>query len=131
MILRALAMAILGAVLLAPALPRAQEIEVPRASDRIASGGGAVLRALDRVAGTSIDITLRNRESAAVGSLTVTLQECRYPVENPAGEAWAWVEVRDSRSADTLFAGWMVGSSPALNALDHRRFDIWVLSCTT
>jgi hypothetical protein len=126
MIRRVLAVAWLAA---APAL--AQDIEVPRASDQIATGGGAVLRALDRVAGTSIDMTLRSRESSVMGSLTVTLQECRYPVENPAGEAWAWVEVRDNRTTDTLFAGWMVASSPALNALDHRRYDIWVLRCNT
>jgi hypothetical protein len=118
-----------GAVLL-PAIAFAQEIDVPRASDGIANGNGAVLRALDRVAGTSIDLELRNRDSRAVGSLTVTLQDCRYPVENPAGEAWAWVEVRDNRSTEVLFSGWMVGSSPALNALDHRRYDIWVLRCT-
>lgn len=109
----------------------AQDIEVPRATDQVASGTGAVLRALDRVSGTSIDMTLRNRESTVMGSLTVTLQDCRYPVENPAGEAWAWIEVRDNRSTDMLFAGWMVASSPALNALDHRRYDIWVLRCNT
>lgn len=125
MILRASLAAL--ALWAAPAL--AQDIEVPRASDRIASGAGAVLRALDRVAGTSIDLELDNRGSRVVGSLTVTLQTCRYPVENPAGEAWAWVEVRDNRTTDVLFSGWMVGSSPALNALDHRRYDIWVLRC--
>lgn len=117
------------ALLVAPVA--AQDIAVPQASDGIATGIGANLRALDRVAGTSIDLTLANRESTAVGSLTVTLQECRYPVENPAGEAWAWVEIRDNRSTDVMFAGWMVASSPALNALDHRRFDVWVLNCRT
>ncbi|MFN4058913.1 MAG: DUF2155 domain-containing protein [Roseinatronobacter sp.] len=122
--------ALLTLVLLA-GTASAQDIVVPQANDRIATGIGATLRALDRVAGTSIDLNLGNRDSVAVGSLTVTLQECRYPVENPAGEAWAWVEVRDNRSTETLFAGWMVASSPALNALDHRRFDIWVLNCKT
>ncbi|MGB0800115.1 MAG: DUF2155 domain-containing protein, partial [Planktomarina sp.] len=27
--------------------------------------------------------------------------------------------------------GWMVASSPALNALEHPRYDIWVLRCKT
>ncbi|MGB1970407.1 MAG: DUF2155 domain-containing protein, partial [Paracoccaceae bacterium] len=27
------------------------------------------------------------------------------------------------------FMGWMVASSPALNPLDHRRYDVWVLRC--
>ena len=29
------------------------------------------------------------------------------------------------------FAGWMIADSPALNALDHPRYDVWVLRCIT
>ncbi|MEZ5716636.1 MAG: DUF2155 domain-containing protein [Paracoccaceae bacterium] len=36
-------------------------------------------------------------------------------------------EARD----DPIFTGWMVASSPALNAMDHRRYDVWVLRCIT
>jgi len=25
----------------------------------------------------------------------------------------------------------MIASSPALNALDHPRYDVWVMRCTT
>jgi hypothetical protein len=109
----------------------AQDLEPPTASDRIATGDGAVLRGLDRVAGSSIDITLEAGGSARIGHLVVMLEECRYPVENPAGEAYAWIDVFDSRADDMIFSGWMIASSPALNALDHRRYDVWVLSCTT
>ena len=90
-----------------------------------------MLRGLDRVAGTSIDITLESGGSARIGHLVVMLEECRYPVENPAGEAYAWIDVFDSRADEIIFSGWMIASSPALNALDHRRYDVWVLSCTT
>lgn len=109
----------------------AQDLEPPTPSDRIATGDGAVLRGLDRVAGTSLDITLDAGGSARIGHLVVMLEECRYPVENPAGEAYAWIDVFDSRADDIIFSGWMIASSPALNALDHRRYDVWVLSCTT
>jgi hypothetical protein len=30
---------------------------------------------------------------------------------------------------DPVFSGWMVASSPALSALDHPRYDVWVLNC--
>jgi len=30
-----------------------------------------------------------------------------------------------------VFKGWMIASSPALNALDHPRYDVWVLRCIT
>ncbi|MCH8465014.1 MAG: DUF2155 domain-containing protein [Roseinatronobacter sp.] len=109
----------------------AQDIEVPTASDTIATGDGAVLRGLDRVAGTSADIALPLGGSAEVGHLRVMLQDCRYPVENPAAEAYAWIEIFDMRADDMIFSGWMIASSPALNALDHRRYDLWLLRCTT
>ena len=31
----------------------------------------------------------------------------------------------------TIFSGWMLASSPALNALEHPRYDVWVLRCIT
>lgn len=126
MTLRALALALALAV-----GAQAQEIEVPQASDRIASGTGAVLRGLDRVAGTTEDLTLALGEQARVGHLIVMLGDCRYPVENPAGEAYAWIEIFDTRADAMIFSGWMIASSPALNALDHARYDLWALRCRT
>ncbi|MDA9980314.1 DUF2155 domain-containing protein, partial [Yoonia sp.] len=29
------------------------------------------------------------------------------------------------------FAGWMLASAPALNAMDHPRYDVWALRCIT
>lgn len=114
-----------------PVAAFAQDIDVPTASDRIAAAEGAVLRGLDRVAGTSEDITLSRGGEARVGHLVVMLEECRYPVENPAGEAYAWIDIFDTRADEIIFSGWMIASSPALNALDHARYDLWVLRCTT
>lgn len=124
---------ILGALLVAVLghTAMAQDVEVPTASDRIASADSAFLRGLDRVAGTSEDITLARGGEARVGHLVVMLEECRYPVENPAGEAYAWIDIFDTRADEMIFSGWMVASSPALNALDHARYDLWVLGCNT
>ena len=33
--------------------------------------------------------------------------------------------------ARQIFKGWMFASSPALSALDHPRYDVWVLSCSS
>ncbi|MEM1379301.1 MAG: DUF2155 domain-containing protein [Pseudomonadota bacterium] len=30
---------------------------------------------------------------------------------------------------DAIFKGWMFASSPALNALEHPTYDVWVISC--
>ena len=99
--------------------------------DTVATGTGAVLKGLDMLAGTATDMTLKTGETAALGWLQVTLGECRYPTDNPSGDAYAWIVVREHSGEAPLFEGWMVASSPALNALDHARFDVWVSHCTT
>ena len=92
------------------------------------TGTGATLRALDKVSGKVQDITLPNGAQARMGKLYVTLGECRYPPGNLQGEAYAWLTVQDPDGE--IFSGWMIASSPALNAMDHPRYDVWVLRCS-
>lgn len=99
--------------------------------DAVAKGTGARLKGLDKLAGTVDDLTLANGATVALGWLEITLGECRYPVDNPTGDAYAWLVIREAPGAAPVFQGWMVASSPALNALDHARFDVWVTNCTT
>ena len=99
--------------------------------ERADTGQGAVLRGLDKVNGQTRDIELRNGASAEFSSLMVTLGECRYPAENPTGDAFAFLTVREADSGRIRFEGWMIASSPALSALDHNRYDIWVIRCMT
>ncbi|PQO21961.1 DUF2155 domain-containing protein [Rhodobacteraceae bacterium WD3A24] len=103
----------------------------PAAAQEVQRGFGAVLRGLDKFAGEATDIELRPGESAGLGTLTITLDECRYPVANPASDAFAHLTIRDGEQGPPLFDGWMIASSPALNALDHARYDVWVLRCIT
>lgn len=98
---------------------------------RAKSGTGAELRGLDKTSGVATPVSVATGETAKVGRLEVTLGECRYPEDNPTGEGYAWLTIRDPNRDTTLFDGWMVASSPALNALDHPRYDVWVIRCTT
>ncbi len=60
------------------------------------------------------------------------LGECRHPEDNATGEGYAYLTIYDGPDAEgPVFQGWMVASSPALNALDHARYDVWVLRCKT
>lgn len=95
----------------------------------MASGTEVVLRGLDKVSGEAVDLNLRVGESADYGALTIAVQACRYPAENPSSDAYAFLEITDTRHGERQFRGWMIASSPALNALDHPRFDIWVTRC--
>ena len=36
---------------------------------------------------------------------------------------------RPAQAATPLFSGWMFASSPALNALEHPVYDVWVIDC--
>lgn len=94
-------------------------------------GQGAILRGLDRVNGHTQDFDLSNGEATEFGTLRVRLDECRYPSENPEGDAYAFVTVHETVKDERIFSGWMLASSPALNPLEHHRYDVWVLRCRT
>lgn len=99
------------------------------AGPTMASGSEVTLRALDKVSGAITDLTLAVGASATHQRLRVSVAACRYPADNPASDAFAFLTITDATRGESLFQGWMVASSPALNALDHPRLDIWVLGC--
>ncbi|MEQ3672642.1 DUF2155 domain-containing protein [Pseudophaeobacter sp.] len=94
-------------------------------------GVAAILRGLDKVNGHHADIEVQVGGSAEIYGLIVTLAECRYPVANPTGDAYAYLTIRDPLSGEVFFDGWMIASSPALSALDHARYDVWVIRCNS
>ena len=106
-------------------------LAVPAAAQEAATGTGVVVRALDKLSGRVEDIELTPRSSARFGRVEIDHAECRYPAGNPAGDAYALLRVRDAADDEIVFAGWMIASAPALSALDHARYDVWVLRCTT
>lgn len=92
---------------------------------------GVVLRALDKINGIVYDIEMATGQSAEFGNLLIKLDSCRFPVGNPAGDAFAALEITDAASGSDVFRGWMIASTPALSAMDNARYDIWVMRCTT
>jgi hypothetical protein len=98
---------------------------------RVSQGTGAKLRALDKLTGEVADLSVKSGQAVIFGRMTVYLQECRYPSRNAAGDAYAYVTIAAEGYDGTVFSGWMVASSPALNAMDHARYDLWPLSCST
>jgi hypothetical protein len=96
-----------------------------------ADADAGVLRWLDKLTGETADIELSRGQEAASGRLTIRLDACRYPADNPASDALAHLTIRDADVDAPAFDGWMVASSPALSALDHPRYDVWVLRCVT
>ena len=98
-------------------------------AQEMTSAPGGLIRVLDKLTGVVADFDLGRGQSQTLGRLTVLLDECRYPTNDPAAEAEAHLTVTDALLTKTAFSGWMIASSPALSALDHPRYDVWVQSC--
>ncbi len=121
--------ALIWAAALALAATVSQAEDVARIE--VSEGTGAVLRGLDKTTGEVQELRLAKGETVALKWLQITLGDCRYPRDNLAGDAFAWLVIRERNAEQPIFEGWMIASSPALNALDHPRFDVWVIRCTT
>ncbi|MEM8570412.1 MAG: DUF2155 domain-containing protein [Pseudomonadota bacterium] len=90
-----------------------------------------LLRGLDTLNGTSQDLEVRVGETVRYGHLILAVDTCRVPRGDPAADAYVFLRIGDVREEEPRFSGWMFASSPALSALDHPRYDIWVESCST
>ena len=92
------------------------------------------LRALDKITARITEIDLPVGEEGHFGTLALKALHCRTrpPIEPP--ETFAYLEIDDIKRGGArarVFEGWMVASSPALNALEHPVYDVWVISCKT
>ncbi|MDN5788802.1 DUF2155 domain-containing protein [Pseudorhodobacter sp.] len=92
---------------------------------------GGVVRWLDKVSGETGDIELLRGQSAQNGRLTIQLDDCRYPEGDTPTDAYAHLTILDKFQQKPVFTGWMLASSPALSAMDHPRYDVWILRCLT
>ncbi|MBY0351136.1 DUF2155 domain-containing protein [Tabrizicola sp.] len=117
---------VLALMLSGPSL--AQEAGQPLVPE-FTDSSGAELRFLDKLTSETGDVTLNVGQTAKFGRLVVRLDSCRYPTGNPASDSEAHLTIVEDATQAELFNGWMLASSPALSALDHPRYDVWVLSC--
>lgn len=101
----------------------------PLHAQDVSEASGAKLRLLDKLSGQTSDMVLADGQEQSFGRLTVRLDSCRYYADNPTAEAFAHLTVKESGQDAPIFNGWMVASSPALSAMDHPRYDVWVLRC--
>lgn len=104
---------------------------LPALAQNVSTASAAILRGLDKVDGRLTDMELASGQNRDYGRLNITLGECRYPAGNPSGNAYAHLTIREQGTDAPIFAGWMIAATPALNALDHARYDVWVLRCKT
>ena len=134
------ALALVGLALAARAAPAPSPLppKPPTIADAKPDAHGvkrmAVLRGLDKITGRATDITAPVGVPVRFGTLTLTLRYCyTVPPEEPP-ETTAFVQIDDnppSAPPKRMFSGWMFASTPALNALEHPTYDVWVITCKT
>jgi len=92
----------------------------------------AILQELDKVSGRVMTIEAPVGSPVHFGTLEIIARTCRKrpPEEQPEAAAFLDVwEMKSGEPAVSLFRGWMFASSPALSALEHPVYDIWVVDC--
>lgn len=121
----ALLIALTGVFVASAVLAQAPPTQVDRSRT-------AVLRGLDKVSARISTFEAPVGDEVRFGSLRILVQACnkRPPEETP--ETTAFLEVTDMRPgqpANKVYTGWMFASSPALSALEHPVYDVWVIDC--
>lgn len=96
-------------------------------------GAGAVVRGLDKFTGERATLDIPVDGQARFERMRVEVRSCLSRISALNSEASAFLQIFDEKEDPPLrvFSGWMFSSAPALSALDHPRFDFWVLRCST
>ena len=92
----------------------------------------AILRGMDKITGRVMQIEMPIGVTIHYGTLELVVRTCRKrpPEETPEAAAFLDIsEVRNNEPAVNYFRGWMFASSPALSAMEHPIYDIWLLDC--
>lgn len=108
-------------------LPNVAEAAVPSINQPV-----AVLRALDKITARVEELAVPVGRPYKFGAIVLTVQTCRVTPPEETPEAAAFLEVTEAKSdklTTKIFNGWMFASSPALSALQHPVYDVWVIGC--
>lgn len=113
-------------------LPTVAQVNNVPVEEQAVNHNKVVLRALDKITARITEFELAIGDELRFGTLAITARYCRTrpPIETP--ETFAFLEIDDLKRGGTrvrAFEGWMVASSPALNALEHPVYDVWVINC--
>ncbi|MEM9442734.1 MAG: DUF2155 domain-containing protein [Pseudomonadota bacterium] len=96
----------------------------------------AILQGLDKITARISPIYATLGLPTYFGSLEIVVRACRETPPTEPPESAVFMEVRElppqadrDREPEMLFSGWMFASSPAVSALEHAVYDVWVVDC--
>jgi len=92
----------------------------------------ALMQAMDKITGRVNIIEVPVGGMVNFGTFSIVVRSCMARTEEDVPENFAFVDVADKtfdQEEYNIFKGWMLSSSPALNAVEHPIYDIWLLKC--
>jgi hypothetical protein len=100
----------------------------------------AILQTLDKVTARTSTTTLPVGQPSAVGPIFIDVKTCQKTPQTEQPEAAAFLQVWEAKpkaygkqdeetKSQWVFSGWMFASSPALSAMNHPIYDVWVKDC--
>jgi hypothetical protein len=96
-------------------------------------GKGAILQGLDKVTARISTLEASVGQTVSFGSLSITVRRCQRSRPDQKLERAAFLEIDNTDPATKqkrrVFSGWMFMSNPAISALEHPVYDVWVKDC--
>lgn len=102
------------------------------AQDTGAASSGVVLQGLDKVTARISTFEAPFDVPVRFGSLVIQARACHKAPPTEPPESAAFLEIDETFEAALprdIFTGWMFASSPAVSALEHPVYDVWVVDC--
>ncbi|HRJ67171.1 MAG TPA: DUF2155 domain-containing protein [Alphaproteobacteria bacterium] len=93
-----------------------------------------VVRSIDKLSARTHTFDIPVDKTVQFGkSLFIKVRACRKspPVGEPEAAAFLqiWERKPHEDQSKWVFSGWMYSSNPALSAMDHPVYDVWVIDC--
>lgn len=96
-------------------------------------GKGAILQGLDKVTARISTLEANVGQTVTFGSLAITVRRCQRSRPDQKLERAAFLEIDNvdpaANGKKRVFSGWMFMSNPAISALEHPVYDVWVKDC--
>ncbi|MEO6012925.1 MAG: DUF2155 domain-containing protein [Devosia sp.] len=87
---------------------------------------------LDKITGRITNFDVYIDETVQFGALQITPRVCYTRPATETQRTSVFLEVDQvslKGGSQRIFTGWMFADSPALNAIDHPVYDIWLVDC--
>ena len=91
-----------------------------------------MIRGVDKITGRVSTLEATVGQSLEYGTLTIFPEKCLTKPQEEMPEKAAFFRIFEKdieNKQKSVFKGWMFSSNPALSAMEHPRYDIWLLHC--